>query len=197
MQPSIGSRYQWRKASPKRWRARKSPIDSASSAIFAGHGQFAGQRVEAQDLPQHAQEARAQQVAALREHGVQVVAAPLDALLRHLHRKGHFRRRRGHLQRVEQLDQPWVGAVVEDQKTGIDTMGNAFEANVCGVAVAAEMRLCFEQRQPRRTRQGVGDRQAADARADDGHAALALGQRRRRMSWIRVRYESWQHGYMS
>jgi hypothetical protein len=41
--------------------------------------------------------------------------------------------------------------VVEDQKTGIDTMGNAFEANVCGVAVAAEMRLCFEQRQPRRT----------------------------------------------
>ena len=62
----------------------------------AGLGQCAGQAVEAQDLRQHAQEARAQQVAALREHGVQVAAAPFDALLRHLHREGHLRRRSGH-----------------------------------------------------------------------------------------------------
>ena len=48
-------------------------------------GQRGGQPVEAQQITQHAQKTRIDQVAALRKHGVEVAAAPLQADLRHLH----------------------------------------------------------------------------------------------------------------
>ena len=50
MQPIIGSKYQSRKASPKRWRVRKSPIGSASRGLVAALGDAGGQPVEAQDV---------------------------------------------------------------------------------------------------------------------------------------------------
>ena len=142
--------------------------------LFAAHRDAGGQLVEAHQVGQHAQEARAQQVAALGEHGVQVAAAPLQAVLPHLHREGHVRRGRLHLQFTEQAHQVRIRAVVEHQETGVDAVGDgairAGQGHVDRVGVAAEVVTSFEQRDLRLRGQAVGRGQPGNARANNRDA---------------------------
>jgi hypothetical protein len=71
----------------------------------------------------HPPEARTQQVAALREHAVEVVAGPLQAAVHLLHRETHAARRQRHAESVEQGQQQRVGALVADQEAGVDAVG--------------------------------------------------------------------------
>ena len=131
-------------------------------------GDAGGQPVEAQHVGQHADEARRHQIALLRKHAGEVVAAPLEALLRHLHRERHLRRCRRHAQRLKQLHQVGVGAVVEDQEAGVDAVRDALQRDVDRVRVAAETVVGLEQRDLGVSRQRVRRRQPGNARPDHG-----------------------------
>jgi hypothetical protein len=78
MQPSMGRKYQSRN-SPKRCCSQEvaQRLHAARRPVRPGP-MAGGQRVEAQQVAQHAQEARVHQVAALGKHGVEVGAAPLQ-----------------------------------------------------------------------------------------------------------------------
>jgi hypothetical protein len=90
----------------------------------------------------------------LRKHGGQVVAAPFQPaarpLARHLHRKRHVRRGRGHAQFGEQGDQLGVGALVEHQEPGVHPVADRAlrggQGDVHRVGVAAEVVARLEQR---------------------------------------------------
>jgi len=88
--------------------------------IGAGLGQRGRQPVEAQEVEQHAVEARPQQVAAVGEHGVQAGARPFEPAVatRRLHRERHPGGGAVHGQFVEQRDEARVGATVEDEEAG-------------------------------------------------------------------------------
>ena len=146
--------------------------------LLATVGQRGAQAIEAQQLRQHPQKARAQQVAPLGKHGGQAGAAPLQrpgaqrARARHLDGKRHVRRGRGHLQLVQQRDQAGVGALVEHQKAGVHPVRHGLamrigQGHIHGVGVAAEVATRLEQRDPRLPAQPVCGRQARNARSND------------------------------
>ena len=114
-----------------------------------GVHQRAGLAVEAQDVGQHAQKARVEQVGALGEHGVETGAGPFQAGragARQLDRKRHLARRRLDSEFIEQPDQVRVGALVKHQEAGIDAERGAVERDVDCIAVTAEITARFEQR---------------------------------------------------
>ena len=146
--------------------------------FLAALGQRGAQAVEAQQLGEHAQETWAQQVAPLGKHRGQVGAAPLQrpsaqrARTRHLNRKRHIRRGRGHLQLIEQRHQAGVGAFVEHQKAGVHALRDGLAAligqgHIHGMGVTAEIPPRFEQRDAYPTAQPVRGSQTRDARSDD------------------------------
>ena len=129
-----------------------------------------GEPVEAQDLAQHPQEGRAQQVAPLREHAVEVGSAPLQPVGAALDRERHVRGGGLDPQLVEQLDQQRIGPVVEDEEADVHAVAHAVQAHVHRVCVAAEVAARLEQRHTGFGRERPGGGQAGDARADDGDA---------------------------
>ena len=93
--------------------------------LGAGLRDARGQAVEADQIGQHAQEVAVQQVAALGKDGIQAVTAPLEPTAASawcLHRKRHFRGRRDDPEPGKQIDQLWVGPVVVDQESGVDSV---------------------------------------------------------------------------
>jgi len=78
-----------------------------------------------------------------------------------------------------------IGALVENQKTGVHPMGHgalwSSQSQVYGVGVAAKVITGFKQGQVSQATQGMGSGQARDTGADDGnfHAVpLPLGSSR-------------------
>ena len=128
-------------------------------------GQPGGEPVEPHDVGQHVPEARPQQVTTLGEDAVQVVAAPFQPCLRHLHGERHLRARRLHIQLIKQADQVRVGALVEDEEAGVNALGDAIKLDVDLVGMAAEMAACFKERDLRFRGQRMGHRQARNAGA--------------------------------
>jgi len=105
--------------------------------------------IEAPQDVQHAQEGRAQQIAALREHGIEVRAAPLEAGVRHLHRERHLRLRQLDVELGEQPQQLRISPFVEDEEAGVDAVPNTVERDVDRVRVTAAARRRFIQRDSR------------------------------------------------
>ncbi len=134
-----------------------------------------GQRVEAQQVAQHAPEAGLEQVGTLGEHRVQAGAAPFQA--RRLDRERHVRLGGRHAQVGEQADQVGVGALVEHQEAGVHAVRHrarrAVQRDVDRVGVAAEVAARLEQRHLGAAAQVVRGGQARNAGTDDGdlHAA--------------------------
>ena len=116
-------------------------------------GQFGCQLVKAHDVAEQPPKARTQQVAALCEHAVQVGAIPLQHFARvvpaRLHRKRHIRCCSADVQALKQADQPWVGALVVNQKAGVHAVGDSalsrWQSHVHRVGVAAKVTASFEQ----------------------------------------------------
>jgi len=84
---------------------QKRPQRLVELGVGAALGQPRAQAVEAQQISQHTPERGTHCVAALREHGTQRGAAPLQSATfacRHLHRKRHVRRRRGYIELAQQ-----------------------------------------------------------------------------------------------
>ena len=115
-------------------------------------------------------EARPQQVAALREDAVEVIAAPLEAFLRHLNGERHLRPRRLHIQLGEQAGQVRVSALIEDEEAGVDAVVDAIKLDVDRVGMTAEMTTGFKERDMRCRSQCMRHGQARDAGANHGHA---------------------------
>ena len=143
--------------------------------VGAPRGDRGRQPVEAQDLGQHVPEPRPQQVASLREDARQVGTAPLQSGRRRLDRERHVRRCGRHAELVEQPHQVRVGAMVEDEKSGIDAVrdgaGRSGQRHVDRIRVAAEMPAGLEQRDVGVVAQPVRGGQPGDARTDDRDAA--------------------------
>ena len=142
----------------------------------AAFGQRRGGPVETHDVAKHAPEPPVQEIAALGEHCVQAGAAPFQgatvAAAGDLDRKRHVRAGCGHAQIRKQLDQVGVGAFIEDQKAGVDTVGHRAlrrgQSDVDRVGMAAKIAAGLEQGEVGLSLQGVRDRQSGNAGADDG-----------------------------
>ena len=149
-------------------------------AVVVRLGQRGGQFVEAHNVGQQAPKLRAQQIAALREHAVEIRPVPLELLATGgpsgLNRERHVRVRGLHTQLRKQINQARVGAFVVDQKAGVHAMcGEPLrtgQADVDRVAVAAEIAARFKQADAGVAPQMVRRRQTGNARADDGHTLV-------------------------
>ncbi len=144
--------------------------------IGTGFGQARGQAVEAQHLPQHAQETPVQQVAPLGEHRVEVGAVPFQqpaAGAVALDREGHVGLGGAHPQFAEQADEVGIGPLVEDQKAGVHAPGLRTlargQGDVHRVGVPAKIITGLEQCEVGMPLQGMGDTQTRDAGTDDGN----------------------------
>ena len=95
----------------------------------------------------------------------------MPGLPHHLGRKRHVGTCSGHAQFGKQADQLWVGALIEDQKTSVDAMGDPLAGLVQGqvhrVGVATIVVAGFKQGDVSLAAQPVRHRQAGDARTDD------------------------------
>ena len=142
----------------------------------AGFGQRRGAAVKAQDVDQHAPKAPVQQIAPLRKHAVQAGAAPLHrrfaAGRRYFDGKRHLRLGGGHTELLEQLNQVRVGALVENQKTGVYAVchraGSAGQADIHCVGMPAKVVAGLKQGDFGFAGQPVRCRQTGNAGADDG-----------------------------
>ena len=129
-------------------------------------------------------EARAQQVALLREELRDAAAAIFQRAAGDGDAERHFGGVRGHAQRVEQAGQVRIVAVVEHDEAGIDRHLLPADAHQLRIGVAARAGLGLEQRDRAALAQQPRGRQAGDAGADDrdagaggavmGHAAVLL-----------------------
>ncbi len=100
--------------------------------------------VEAQNLANKTVETGAQQIATLGKQGVEVVAVILQPL-RALHREAHLGRLPRHADPRQQLQEVGVGAIVEDDKAGVDGIAAASLIHIDGRSVAAQSRRRLEQ----------------------------------------------------
>lgn len=126
--------------------------------------------VEAQDVGQHAPELRAPQVAPLSKDGCQAAARPLEVRLVETDRERHVGRHASDAEMLEQRGEIGIGMVVEDQETGVDRMGDAFQRHVDRIGVPAEVvaRLVQGHIVPRGEQPGAG--QPGNACAHHGDA---------------------------
>ena len=162
--------------SPKRWRARKSPIGSASRPRRRRSAMRGGQPVEAQDVaPACARSAGAAGCGAARTRCSGRSRSTPGRCCGTCTEKRHVRRRGlARPARANRSHQLRVGALVEDQEAGVHAVRHAVQRarRPCALwppkrASASNSVTCACGGQRMR------DRQAADARADDGDAAHA------------------------
>ncbi|MNQ98037.1 hypothetical protein D3C85_1137110 [compost metagenome] len=100
--------------------------------------------IEAHDIAQHSPEARRQQIAALGEEGVEVVAVVFQAAVRIVDGKAHLGRARDDAQAIHQTDEVGVGPVVEDDETGVHGITLALPLDVDSMGMAADPVGCFK-----------------------------------------------------
>ena len=132
-----------------------------------GQRQFR-QAVEADDLAQQSPEGRLQQIAPLGEERGQAVAVVLQAAGRVVDREAHLRFLPADPQLAEQAHKARIGAIVVDDKSGIDGPGALRRGDIHGGGVAARRGARFEQRYLMVSGQSPGAGQPGDAAADDG-----------------------------
>ncbi len=100
--------------------------------------------VEPQNLGDKAVEARTQQIAALGKQGVEVMAVILQPL-RAFHREAHLGRLPRHADPCQQLQEVGVGAIIEDDKTGVDGIAAASLIHIDSGCVPPQSRRRLEQ----------------------------------------------------
>ena len=135
------------------------------SSVPLGH--VGGQPVEAQDVAQHAPEARAKQVARAARTRV-FRLEPLHS------RPSAWLCTENDMSdgavstpnSREQANEVRIGAVVEDQEARVHAVGRPLQRDVHRVGVTAEVAARLEQRDLRLRRQGPRRRQPGDAGAD-------------------------------
>ena len=123
--------------------------------------------IEAQDLADHSQETRRQQVASLAEHRVEVGGVVFQAAGPVVHGEAHRRRLRCHAQFVKHPGQQRIVFRVEHDEPGVDRILAPLLADAMRVRVPAQAVLAFEQHDFVVARQQPGSTQASDAAAHD------------------------------
>ena len=104
--------------------------------------------VEAQQVADHPDEARREQIARLREHCAEIGAGPLQLPAVSADAKGHLGLVALHAELAEQANQVRVGLAVEDQKAGVHRSGGAIERHVHRVGMPAKAPVTLVQRHP-------------------------------------------------
>ncbi len=115
---------------------RGGTIDFAPERLFR-------QPVKAHDLLQQRPESRVEQITSLGEQRRQRVPVVLQPALRVVHRKAHLRFLPADAQFAEQPHEARIGAVVVDDKTGIDGKAALRRVDIhrCGMAARRGLRL--------------------------------------------------------
>jgi hypothetical protein len=150
-------------------------LRQARAADVVAHGELAaggvreprGRAVEAKDVEQHAPHVGAHEVARLGKEGP---AAPLDAGARALHAEAHLARPAADIQAREQTRERGIGAVVEDDETGIDGARAGAEIHGDRAGVAADAIRGLEHGDLMLAREQIGSDQAGDAGSYDSDA---------------------------
>jgi hypothetical protein len=112
--------------------------------VIAGLQQRACFFVEAQDVVDHPQERRADDVGALREQRIQRRAVVFEAAALALQAEAHVGGLPGHAQLLQHGNEIRVGPVVEHDEAGVDGVVLALPVDIDGVGVAAGIVARFE-----------------------------------------------------
>ena len=123
--------------------------------------------IETQDVGDHPQEGRAQQVPALREQRVDRRAVVLEAGTLAAQAEAHVRRLPGDAEFLEHRDEVRVRPVVENDEAGVHRPGAARELDIHRVGVAAGIVVRLEDRHVVVARKAPRRMKAGDAGADD------------------------------
>ena len=125
------------------------------------------QTIEADDLPEQPPECRIHQVSALGKQRRQGVSVVLQPRRRVVHRKAHLRFLPADTQLAEQAHKARIGAIVVDDKPGINRVGTLWrrDVNRCGMAAGRGAR--FKQGPLMVPGQAPGAGQPGDAAADN------------------------------
>jgi hypothetical protein len=135
--------------------------------ILAPVQQRRRQAVEAQDVVRHAQERRACDVAALREVAGKG-AAVLEPALVEADREGHVGIFGRHAEVIEQRDEVWIVAIVEDDEAHVDRTGPLGHRRLDSAGMAAETVLALVDDHVVAATEEPGGSEAGYAGADDG-----------------------------
>ena len=147
-----------------------------TGGVLGGLEQAARASVEAGDLAEHPQVARAGQVAPGREDTAGAErAGPLETGGVVADRHRHVGLLRRHAELGEEPEQGRVGAPVVHDEAGVDRQPAKALLHHVGVGVPAEPVVGLEERDVTGPRGDVRRGQAGDAGADDCHAPLASG----------------------
>jgi len=128
--------------------------------------------IEADDVRQHAPETAAEQIARLSEERRQIVARPLQIGMLEADRKRHLRFDAVDAEQREHRDEIGIGALVEDEKAGVDRMRYAGQGDIHRIRVSAEIIAGLEHRHLMATRQQPRGGKPGNPGADDGNALL-------------------------
>ncbi len=130
----------------------------------AGPDRLAGAvAVEAQDVAQHAQERRADQVPAIGEEAVQRRAVVFEAAAVAADAEAHLGVAAGDAEPIEEPGERRVGAIVEHDEAGVDRDGAVGRVHGDGADVAAGIGLGLEQRHVVAAAEHEGRYQTGDA----------------------------------
>ena len=159
----------------------RAPVAQRGRLRLGGAPPGLGEAVELVDLPEQLPEARAQEVAALREQVVQRAAAPLEPRRVMADRERHRGRLRTHAELLEQPAEVRVRDLVEHHEAGVHRQGapGAGFGDVDRVGVAAGAGIRVEERDVVVRAQEAQATEAAHAGADDGDPFTHAAKRRR------------------
>jgi len=102
-------------------------------------------------------------------------AIVLDAVRDVLRAETHFRLLDGDIEFVEQLDEIWVGHLVEDDEAGVDRELPRTLFDIDRVAVSADVVVSFDEGDVGVVPQLVGTAESGNAGSDDGDLRLHGG----------------------
>ncbi|MNI39205.1 hypothetical protein D3C73_933810 [compost metagenome] len=133
--------------------------------------------VEAQNVSQHSPEPGRQQIAALGEQAVEVVAVIFQATVGVCDRETHLRRLEAHANLPQQANEIRIGPVVKHNEAGVHDIAATIDAHVHAVGVAADAVIGLKQSDLVVATQQVGAGQPRDAAANDCdvHVASLIG----------------------
>ena len=115
----------------------------------------------------HSEKSQVQRIFSLGEEPIHAAAVVFEAELIVAHRKAHLGGLAGHADLVHQADEGRIGAIVEDDETGVDARALPFFFHLDCMGVAADIVGRLEQGDPMVAAEVIPAGQTGDAGADD------------------------------
>ena len=123
--------------------------------------------IETEDVADHPVEGWPEQVAALGEQGVEIVAVVFETRSLATQAEAHLRRQRVDAAGFQQINEFRIGALVVDDETGVDGVLFVVDPNIVGMGMPADVVIGLEHHEFMPAVQQMGTGQAGNTGSDD------------------------------